>query len=139
MILIFGGAYQGKLDFAKEKFNLTDEDVFNCWDAPLCHIGKGDCTLCSDMILWNKKIINNIDQVFLHLVKADADVDAFLGNFMERLEDKIVIVNDISQGVVPMEAELRAWREATGRAMLKLSKEADEVYRVFCGIGQQVK
>ncbi len=139
MVLIFGGAYQGKLDFAKEKFNLTDADVFNAWDAPQCNYCKGDCTMCSDMLFWNKKIINNFDQVVLHLVKAEADANAFLDNFMERLEDKIVIVNDISQGIVPMEAELRAWREANGRAMLKLSKNAEEVYRVFCGIGEKEK
>ena len=30
MVLIIGGAYQGKLDFAKETFSLTDGDVFAC-------------------------------------------------------------------------------------------------------------
>ena len=30
MILIIGGAYQGKLDYAKEKYGLTDEDIFDC-------------------------------------------------------------------------------------------------------------
>ena len=32
MIVIFGGAYQGKLDYAKEKFNICDNDVFTCTD-----------------------------------------------------------------------------------------------------------
>ena len=30
MILIIGGAYQGKLDFAKETFGITDADVYSC-------------------------------------------------------------------------------------------------------------
>ena len=30
MILIIGGAYQGKLDFAKEAFGITDSDVHIC-------------------------------------------------------------------------------------------------------------
>ena len=30
MILIVGGAYQGKLDFAKETFGITDSDVHIC-------------------------------------------------------------------------------------------------------------
>ena len=55
------------------------------------------------------------------------------------LQDKILIVNDISQGIVPMERENRDWREMTGRAMLYISKEADEVYRVFCGLGSKIK
>ena len=33
MILIIGGAYQGKLDYAKEKFGLRDEDIFDCAKA----------------------------------------------------------------------------------------------------------
>ena len=30
MILIIGGAYQGKLDFAKSTFGITDQDVYTC-------------------------------------------------------------------------------------------------------------
>ena len=30
MILIIGGAYQGKLDFAKENFDIADADVHIC-------------------------------------------------------------------------------------------------------------
>ena len=33
MILIIGGAWQGKLDFAKEAFGITDADVFTCVDG----------------------------------------------------------------------------------------------------------
>ena len=28
MELIFGGAYQGRLEYAKSKYNLRDEDIF---------------------------------------------------------------------------------------------------------------
>ena len=30
MILIIGGAYQGKLDYAKAAFSLAPEDIFTC-------------------------------------------------------------------------------------------------------------
>ena len=30
MVLIIGGAYQGKLDYAKSAFYLTDEDIYIC-------------------------------------------------------------------------------------------------------------
>ena len=29
MILIIGGAFQGKVDFAKEKFGVIDKNIFN--------------------------------------------------------------------------------------------------------------
>ena len=30
MILIFGGAYNGKLEFVKEKYDINNEDIFFC-------------------------------------------------------------------------------------------------------------
>jgi adenosyl cobinamide kinase/adenosyl cobinamide phosphate guanylyltransferase len=53
--------------------------------------------------------------------------------------DKIFIACDVSQGLVPMDATDRAFREMMGRTLLHLSKAADEVHRVFCGIGQRLK
>ena len=35
MILIIGGAYQGKLDFAKETFGITDADVHICSESEI--------------------------------------------------------------------------------------------------------
>lgn len=54
-------------------------------------------------------------------------------------QDKILVITDVSQGIVPMEAETRAFREMNGRLMLYLAREAEEVYRVFCGIGKRIK
>ncbi len=48
-------------------------------------------------------------------------------------------MDDVSQGVVPIDTDRRAWREDVGRTMLWLAKEADEVHRVFCGLGQRIK
>lgn len=62
--------------------------------------------------------------------------------FSERREawqDKVLIMTDVSQGIVPMDPELRAFREMNGRLMLRLAAEASEVHRVFCGIGKRVK
>lgn len=125
MILIFGGAYQGKLDFAKEKFNVKDEDVF--------------FSTTEKDIDWSAKVLCHMDQAFLRHVRDGKESREELALHLDELKDKIVIVNDISQGIVPMEADLRAWREMTGRAMLYLSKEAEEVYRVFCGLGDKIK
>ena len=125
MILIFGGAYQGKLEFAKENFNFTEEDIFICTQE--------------NEIDWSKKVLCDMDQAFLRHVRDGKESREVLADHLKELKDKILIVNDISQGIVPMERELRDWREMTGRAMLYISKEADEVYRVFCGLGSKIK
>lgn len=125
MILIFGGAYQGKLDFAKETFGVADQDVRYCEENQNLDLSG--------------KVICHMEKLFLALSKAGIEPKDFLDTHRETLADKILIVDDISQGVVPLDFQLRAWREATGRAMLYLTKEANQVYRVFCGIGQQIK
>ena len=125
MVLIFGGSYQGKLEFAKETFGVSEGDVFTC-------------TTEND-IDWSKKVLYNMDQAFLRHVREGKESREVLKEHLDELKDKILIVNDISQGIVPMERENRDWREMTGRAMLYISKEADEVYRVFCGLGSKIK
>ena len=125
MILIFGGAYQGKLDFAKEKFNISDEEVFECTET-----GELD---------FSKRVIYSAELFFLKCVNENIEAADFLREKIDQLRDKIIIVCDISQGIVPMEPVHRAWREACGRAMMYLAGEADEVYKVFCGLGQRIK
>lgn len=125
MVLIFGGAYQGKLEFAQDNFDIKDSDIFRCSEN-------------ADLD-YTKKVFANFHQFVLGCVKDGVEAKEVLADNRELLNDKIFIVDDISQGVVPMDKELRAWREMVGRTMLYLSKESDSVYRVFCGIGQQIK
>ena len=125
MILIFGGAYQGKLAFAQEKFQLSDEDVFFCRadSAPE----------------FSAKIICNLENFCLYCLSNGLEPRELLRQNAGALRDKIVIARDISQGVVPVDPRQRAWREACGRALIYLAQEAGEVYRVFCGLPERLK
>ena len=126
MILIIGGSYQGKLDFARERYGLTDDDIHFCDET-------------NDALDFSRRCIAYIDRFALNRVRAGAEpADAF-GTDPGLYNDMIFIANDISGGIVPMDASLRAWREACGRMNLKLAREADEVWRLFCGIPQCVK
>ena len=53
--------------------------------------------------------------------------------------DGVLICRDISCGVVPMDPEVRAWREAVGRMLVQLSLRAETVTRLFCGLPQRLK
>lgn len=125
MVLIFGGAYQGKLDFAKSTLGVTDADILTCGE---------DVSLD-----FSKKVFYNFELFILKCVDEGLEAKEVLASKAELFKDKIFIVNDISQGIVPMEPRLRAWREMVGRTMLYLSAESKSVYRVFCGIGQCLK
>ena len=120
MILIIGGAYQGKLDFAKETFSVTDCDVYTC--------GEGE-------IDFSKRCIYNIEEFTAH----NEDPIGYFKAHKKEWQDSILILRDIFCGVVPMGMENRAWRQRTGRLAQYLSKEAKQVSRIFCGLEQRLK
>lgn len=51
----------------------------------------------------------------------------------------IIISDEIGNGIVPMDAFEREYRERTGRILVTLAAKAQEVERVICGIGQKIK
>ena len=126
MILIFGGAYQGKLAYALERFKTAESDVHKC---------NVDDVLMPE----NKKIIYEIDKWILALVKKDLNVKNEVRQFVNNNKDAIVICNDASCGVVPVDPVLRKWREETGRSLAMLSQNSGEVVRLFCGIPTRIK
>ena len=120
MILIIGGAYQGKLDYAKEVFGITDGDVHIC-DA--------------ENIDFSKRCIYKIEEFTYN----HPDPIGYFEAHREDWQDSILIMQDIFCGVVPMGTENRAWRQRTGRLCQYLSKEATQVSRIFCGLEQRLK
>lgn len=120
MILLIGGAYQGKLAFAKEKFSLSDDDIFTC---------------DSSQIDFSKRCIDRIEE----FTACHSDPIAYFEANRDQWRDSILILQDIFCGVVPMGAENRAWRQNTGRLSQYLSREAEQVSRIFCGLEQRIK
>ncbi|WP_250277451.1 P-loop NTPase family protein [[Clostridium] colinum] len=126
MILIIGGAYQGKLSYAKDKFNIDDSNVFFCDDKNI-------------QIDFNKKIIANIDKFILAMIKNNKEPIIYIKENIDRFRDKIITCEDISCGIVPIEYEMRLLRESIGHSLSILSKNSDKVVRLFCGIPMEIK
>ena len=126
MILITGGSHQGKLDFARARFQLADGDI---------HICDAD-TAAPD---FSKKCLARLDLFALNRVRAGEEPADILRENMDELGDCVLVTTDISCGVVPVDPVIRAWREACGRMNNLLAAHADEVWRLFCGIPQRIK
>lgn len=124
MILIFGGAYNGKLEFVKEKYDIDKEEIFFCTNENLNFKKKVFCGL---HIFTKACLLNNINSLEI------------LENNMDILKDKIIICDEINSGIVPMEKLDREWREETGRILQFLSKSSSSVYRIFFGLEEQLK
>lgn len=54
-------------------------------------------------------------------------------------EHDVVIATELGGGVVPVDAQQRAHREAAGRLACLLAARADTVVRVCCGLPQLLK
>lgn len=124
MVLVFGGAYNGKLGFVKEQFNVSEDDIFYCGVNEIDFSKKVICGL-------HKFTYNNILKEINSLQYIKENINLF--------KDKIIISDEISSGIVPLKKEDRMWREETGRCLQYLSKESSCVYRIFCGIPTIIK
>lgn len=118
MILIIGGAYQGKLEYAKNTLGVTD--VYTCTGGE---------------IDFSKGCIYRIEE----FARVHPDPVGYFEANREAWRDSVLICQDVFCGVVPLEAEDRAWRQRTGRLCQYLSKEAAQVSRIFCGLEQRLK
>ena len=124
MKLIIGGAYQGKLDFAMDVFSLQPDQVYTCGGT---------------QIDFSKKCIDKLEEFTFACVKEQADPVSYFRENRELWQDSILICQDMSCGVVPLGAEMRQWRQETGLLCQYLSREAESVHRIFCGLEQRLK
>ena len=67
------------------------------------------------------------------------DASAFAEKFCREHPDAVVVSDEVGSGVVPMEAEDRAFREAVGRVLCVIARNAEQVTRCVCEIGVRIK
>lgn len=130
MILIIGGAYQGKMAFAEQ---LLEEQKKN---------GKTG-SIFPQFHMWVKAHMEaDANDKISETANSNEKNDKLEKELREKLAqepDTIIVCNELGCGIVPMDAFDRAWRERTGRLTCALAAQADAVYRVTCGIGTRIK
>ena len=116
MELVIGGAFQGKLTYALEKYSLTAADV--------CDLAHGDP-------LPGYRCYRHLEA----LSRRNVDITPFL----PLLQDAVIIARQVNGGIVPMDGQERAWRERHGVLVQRLAREAEHVTRVLCGLTEVLK
>ena len=127
MVLIIGGAYQGKYVFAMEKFSPVTEIYSN--EGSLEDLKQTQFILEFQRFIRDEmeqgkslfEIINEVEELLL------ANPDVIIG------------ISEVGSGVVPVGIDARNYRESVGRISTWLASRAKEVYRVVAGIGLQLK
>ncbi len=131
MILIIGGFAQGKLHYVKQRY-------VHCEDGREVTVLDGTLELPTETGA-GQVIVNHLHRYIREQLQQGTDPEVMIENFGKEHPDCILICDEIGNGIVPMEAEERTYRERTGRILEQLAAQADEVVRVVCGIGQKIK
>lgn len=109
MILIVGGAFQGKSDFALKNLGLEKGKIFDNF-----HIAVKEC------LEKGRDTGELMDRIFSQGYCA-------------------IISNELGCGIVPIDKNDCLWREETGRALCIAAQRCNQVWRVQCGIGVRIK
>lgn len=167
MILVIGGACQGKSEVARRLLGL-DEKAFSESKAegerrmgrmlvammPQMPEGKQTAVpgpteqkLAEESHPMGPKLMKESHSPFyilsFHLwirqaMERQLDLDDWTEHVLAQ-HPLLITMDEVGYGIVPLERRDRDYREAVGRAGQRLATEAVAVYRVICGIPTQIK
>ncbi|MDO5390627.1 MAG: bifunctional adenosylcobinamide kinase/adenosylcobinamide-phosphate guanylyltransferase [Eubacteriales bacterium] len=124
MELIIGGAFQGKLNYARELYpDVVWVDAKSCTLEEMCQIPG----------------IFNLHLFIKKQIMEGKDISGLPDILEEKNPNMIIISNEVGYGVVPVSAFDRVYRENVGRICTKLAAKSSKVTRVVCGIGTVIK
>ena len=125
MVMITGGAYQGKRLYCLENYNLKDKDII---DGGNCEIDK--------INLFNARCINNYHRLVQRLGNNSLE---FTKKLCKTNKNVIIIINEIGCGIVPLNKNERVWRENVGRCGCIIASSSEIIIRMVCGIPTVIK
>lgn len=113
MILVVGGAYQGKEEYAANTFPEKYKMI------------KDYQEIIREQLKAGKEPLEEAKRLLAGKDREKPDES----------EKFVILCDEVGCGIVPMDAFERKWREQTGRVCCFLAERAEQVIRVQCGIG----
>lgn len=127
MKLVIGGYAQGKLNYVLENYGGVTGNIFD-GEIPKQQEENQGTVIIHHFHHWVRKKLANGECPEKEILE-----------FVEQYPDCVIISDEVGNGIVPIEAFEREYREKTGRILVELAKRAEGVERVICGIGQKIK
>ena len=124
MKFITGGAYQGKLEYAKKLYPGAE------WTD-----GAG----CSLQEILSCGAVDHFHLFVRRWLQEGKTPQELIRAILDKNRDLIIVCDEIGCGLVPTDAFEGEYRESVGRICTQLVEYADEVYRVTCGIGGRLR
>lgn len=112
MMLVVGGACSGKRGFVVDSLGFAPGDLSAdpASDAPVA-----------------------VDAQNMARTRSNEELLALLAG------KRVVVCDEVGCGIVPLNADDRAWRERVGRLCCDLAARADTVVRMVCDVPQVIK
>ena len=85
------------------------------------------------------RVYNGLHLWIREMLQEGQDAESEVIRYIEENPDCILICDEIGNGIVPVDAFERMYREQVGRILIEVAKRADRVERVICGLGQRIK
>lgn len=121
MILVTGGAYQGKTAYVMREYGI--EEI-------------SDGRVCSFEEARNARCVRNYEELVRRL---GDDCISFTEELCRNAPDMVIIMREIGCGIVPLEKSERVWRENVGRCGCIIAANSEKVIRMVCSQPQVIK
>lgn len=141
MILITGGVYQGKLEFARSICKKAEPVVAEGDRAVLAEVEQADIIAqfhlyIRRLMMENKNLQENRNQ---QENSRKIQIEEQVQELIQKNPDVILELTQLGCGVVPIDEFDRSYREKAGRIGCMLAKQAEQVWMVNAGIGMRLK
>lgn len=117
--LVIGGAYQGKTAYVREKYGLAEGEIRVCSEEK-----EPD---------FRAHFISHLERYVLLCLKKGIKPE------LRFAEGAVLLSDDISCGIVPLDPLYRRWREETGLFLREVAGRSHMVTRVSCGLPSVLK
>ena len=123
MMLMIGGAYEGKTEYAEA---VGISDICNGETAGFDEIKKHKCVK-----KYQKLVKMQLESGLDPLIEAE--------KLFDECPDIVIISTEIGCGIVPIEKSERIWRETVGKVCCFIAAKSEKVIRISCGIASVIK
>lgn len=126
MILVVGGAYQGKTKYTMEEYGILRSEVY-------------DCKTSAEHDFTGYKCVCNYQCEIMRNIKDNTDPVKAAEELVEDYPNIIIIMDEVGSGIIPVNKNERHWREQVGKVGCYFAERAEKVIRVVCGCAVRIK
>lgn len=134
MRLFIGGFSQGKLSYVLQKcekpFVVIDGDETESLHA---------MEIQENSLVWNHFHLFVRSKLYQHEDWESEDIIREANGVCESYLQCSIICDEVGNGIVPIDAFERKYREMVGRVCCILAQQAESVERIHCGLGIKLK